>query len=118
MLIVCMGLLRRHTVVVGSVAVGVLVVITGYELPRHGTKLGAPDSPFYLFTDPRVTWWSLLAAAGVLSLAWWAPRMTVWSDRCFMLGAVAIALASRIVLNISRDGPHELVGPLTGERGA
>jgi hypothetical protein len=112
-----MGRLRRHPVVVGSAVVAVLVVIAGYELPRHGRRLGAPDPPFYLFTDPRVTWWSLLAAAGILTLAWWAPRMTGWTDRSFALGVIAVALASRVVLNISRDGPGELIGPLTGERG-
>src|SRR4051794_2173129 len=101
--------LRRHPVVVGSVAVAVVVVVAGYELPSHGTRLGAPDPPFYLFTDPRVTWWSLLAAGGILVLAWWTPRIMEWSDRRFVIGAVAVALASRVVLNISRDGPHELI---------
>ena len=73
MLTVCMGPPRRHPVVVGSAAVAVLVVIAGYELPQHGTKLGAPDPPFYLFTHPQATWWTLLAAAGILALAWWSP---------------------------------------------
>jgi len=113
-----MGHLRRHPVVVGSAAVAVLVVIAGDELPQHGARLGAPDPPFYLFTDPRVTWWSLLAVSGILALAWWAPRMIGWDDRRFMLGAAGVALASRAVLNVSRDGPRELIGPLTGERGA
>lgn len=118
MLTICMALPRRHPVVVGSAAVAVHVVIAGYELPQHGTKLGAPDPPFYLFTHPQATWWTLLAAAGILALAWWSPRMTSWGDRSFLVGAVAVALASRVVLNISRSGPHELIGPLTGERGA
>ena len=117
-LLACMRHLRRHPIVVGAIAGAVLVVIVGYELPMHGTRLGAPDAPFYLFTHPRITWWTPIAAVGIVGLAWWTPRITEWSGNRFVLGAVAIGLTSRVVLNISRDGPHELIGPLTGERGA
>src|SRR5206468_4288869 len=44
-----------------------------------------------------------------------APRM-LRSQR-FLWAAGAAAAATRVALNMSRGGPHELVGPLTGQEG-
>jgi methylthioxylose transferase len=102
-------------------AVTALVAVTvalGYVLPRHGVKLGAPTPPFYAFPHVRITWWTPLAAAGTIGLAAAAPRLLRLPARWCVAGATATALAARVLLNVSRYGPHELVRPLVGPIGS
>lgn len=105
------------------VEVGVAVLIAacaaaGYELPRHGVKLGAPAPPFYAFPHPLLTWWTPAAAAATIGLAAAAPLLLRAAAGWWLAGCTAVALAARIALNTGRYGPHELVRPLVGRIGS
>jgi methylthioxylose transferase len=127
-----MGLAGRSTAVAASwrpravrippEAVAAALVATaavlGYELPQHHLKLGAPTPPFYAFPHRRVTLWSPVAALGTIGLAAAAPALMRAPRAWWMAGATLTALASRIVLNVGRFGPDELVRPLVGRIGS
>jgi len=90
----------------------------GYLIRTHENhRLGAPNAPMYWFTRVDVTWWAVMAGIGLTACAVSAPRMLRWPRRHFLWGAAVLAAASRIVLNMSRHGPHELVAPLVGHEG-
>lgn len=93
-------------------------VLAGTWLRNHEhRRLGAPNPPTYWFTHPQVTWWTLLAAIVLAVIALATPLLLQMPQRRFLAGAALAALASRVALNMSRGGPHELVAPLTGREG-
>ncbi len=102
----------------GVILLVTAAVVLGYELPQHDVKLGAPAPPFYAFPHLLVTWWTLPAAVGTIGLAAAAPLLLRLGAGWFMAGATACTLAARMVLNVSRYGPHELVRPLVGAIGS
>lgn len=90
----------------------------GYWIRTHEHhRLGAPNAPMYWFTHPLLTWWAPLAALVLAAAALAAPRLLRAQRRRFLAGTAALALATRLALNMSRYGPHELVRPLTGQEG-
>lgn len=99
------------------IVVAAATCTAGYLLPMHGHRLGAPSPPFYGFFDPVLTPWLPLSAAALIGLALAAPRTLAVSPRTFLLLSAPLALLTRIVLNVGRHGPDELVRPLTGRPG-
>jgi hypothetical protein len=100
------------------VALVATAAVLGHELPRHHVKLGAPTPPFYAFPHPRLSPWMPVAALATLGIAAAAPALMRLSRGWWMLGATLVALAARIVLNVGRFGPDELVRPLVGRIGS
>ena len=101
------------------VALVATAVVLGYELPgHHHVKLGAPTPPFYAFPHPRVTPWTPVAALGTVGLAAAAPALLRLPRAWWIAAATLTALAARIVLNVGRFGPDELVRPLVGRIGS
>ncbi|HVI38392.1 MAG TPA: hypothetical protein VM684_19290, partial [Gaiellales bacterium] len=95
-----------------------VTVVAGYWFRHHQhRRLGAPTAPMYWFGHTRLEWWALPAAAVLVAavlLGPWALRLERW---WFLAAAVVMALATRVTLNMSRHGPHELIGPLVGQEG-
>ena len=104
---------------VAPVVILVATVIVGYWLHHYKhRRVGAPNSPMYWFTHPKLTWWAAMAVIVLGTAAMIvAPRLLYATRRRFLAGATLLALATRVALNISRHGPHELIGPLTGQEG-
>ncbi len=71
----------------------------------------------YWFSHPKATWWVAPAALVLCAAAVLAPALLRATPRRFVTGAALLALATRVALNVSRDGPHELIVPLTGKEG-
>ena len=93
-------------------------VLGGYWLRAHThMRLGAPNAPMYWFTRPDLTWWAAVAAIVLGAGAIAAPRLLRASPRRFLAGSALLAMATRVALNVSRGGQHELIGPLTGREG-
>jgi hypothetical protein len=93
-------------------------VVAGYWLRHHQhRRLGAPTAPMYWFQHTRLEWWALPAAAVLVAAVLAAPWALRLDRRWFLAAAVVMALATRVALNMSRYGPHELIAPLVGHEG-
>ncbi len=111
---------RRHLPRIAQLtfgAVAAAVCLTGYLLPMHGTRLGAPSPPFYGFFEPLLTRWTPVSVLGLTALAVLGARLLSLDSRRFAAFSVPLALASRTVANVARHGPDELIRPLTGRLG-
>jgi hypothetical protein len=105
----------RGAVWAAPLAIVAGTIAAGYLLRTHyHRKLGAPNAPMYWFTRIDATWWAFLAALVLAASAWVAPHLLRMPRRRFLWCAAALALATRVALNMSRYGPRELALPLTG----
>ena len=96
----------------------VATLVAGYWLRHHQhRRLGAPTAPMYWFQYPRLEWWALPAAAVLVAAVLASPWALRLERRWFLAAAVVMALATRVALNMSRYGPHELIVPLVGREG-
>ena len=68
----------------------------------------------YWFQYPRLEWWSLPAGAVLVAAVLASPWALRLERRWFLAAAVVMALVTRVALNMSRFGPHELIVPLVG----
>ncbi len=93
-------------------------LLAGYWLRHHQQRrLGAPTAPMYWFQHTRLEWWALPAAAVLVVAVLASPWALRLERRWFLAVAVVMALATRVALNMSRYGPHELIAPLVGREG-
>ena len=93
-------------------------IAAGYWLQHFQQRhLGAPNAPMYWFSHARASWWVAPAAIMLCAAAVLAPALLRATPRRFVTGAALLALATRVALNMSREGPHELIVPLTGKEG-
>lgn len=108
----------RAVVTAAPIVLVVATLVAGYWLRHHQhRRLGAPTAPMYWFQYPRLEWWALPAAAALVAAVLASPWALRLERRWFLAAAVGMALATRVALNMSRYGPHELVVPLVGREG-
>ena len=97
-------------IVTGFVAVTIAVGLVARE---SGLDWGAPAQPLTLFWDPVFSTWLLAATAGLaISLAagfhLYRADWPVWA---FGLAMFALAMFSRLALNVARIGPEAWYAP-------
>ncbi len=101
---------------IGFVVAAMLIGARLHRPHAHAGTAGALHYPFFSSYHPLVTGWALISIGGLALCVVVAVRLP--DDRRFYPAALfAVALASRVVVNIARHGPSELARPFTGPSG-
>lgn len=99
---------RRETLA-GAALLGLVGVTTAVGVTSRGLGAGLP--PFFVWFHPRLSLWAAPAVVVLAASLVLAARLLEATEARFLAGSAALALCSRLALNMIRFGPPEWARP-------